>query len=128
MAQRDGAFAAFGAAPTPGIGRESSPGREDTPMFSLTVVEGGLLGAALVAVTVALVVGVLVAFPRRRRLVSAAVHCPLLDRTVTAELAQDDWTLRYVDVTRCTALGGAAAVLCDRRCLALGVRALPAAA
>ena len=87
-------------------------------MFSLTALQGGLLGAGLLAITTLLVAGVLFAFPRQRRIVRATVHCPVLDRAVTAELAQDDWTLRFVDVARCTALGSCASVICDRRCLA----------
>jgi hypothetical protein len=39
---------------------------------------------------------------------------------VGAELLRDAWTLRFVDVARCSALNGYAGVICSKRCLAVG--------
>jgi hypothetical protein len=89
-------------------------------MFTLTAFEAAALGGVVVAAVLLLVTGVLVAFPRATRPVPATVDCPLLCRRVPAELVRDAWTLRFVDVARCSVLGGDAAVVCSKRCLAGG--------
>jgi len=95
-------------------------------MFTLTGFEAAALGGALLATVLLLVAGVLVAFPRATRLVPATIDCPILRRRVGAELVRDAWTLRFVDVARCSVLGGGAAVICSKRCLA-GSAATPLA-
>jgi hypothetical protein len=86
-------------------------------MYSLTMLQGAWLGGAVLAVVVGLVLGVLRLWPRALRVVPAVVFCPLLRRSVTAELAQDAWTLRFADVVRCSVLGARATLTCTRRCL-----------
>lgn len=97
-------------------------------MFTLTVFEATALGIGLLAIILLLVAGVLVAFPRATQRVPASVDCPLLHRRASAELLRDAWTLRFVDVARCSALGGYATVICSRRCLAGAARPLARAA
>jgi hypothetical protein len=98
-------------------------------MFMLTAFEATVLGLGLLAAVVLLVAGVLVAFPRATRVVRATVDCPLLGRRAAVDLVHDTWTLRFVDVTRCSALGGYSGVICAKRCLAgRAVAALPRAA
>jgi hypothetical protein len=58
-----------------------------------------------------LVLGVLAAFPRPVRLMSASVHCPL--GSARAERGR----LRVVEVTGSSLLGGSPAVACDKPCL-----------
>ena len=87
-------------------------------MFTLTGFEATALGGALLAAVLLLVTGVLAAFPRATRPVPATVDCPLLRCRARAELVRDTWTLRFVDVARCSVLGGDAAVICSKRCLA----------
>jgi len=89
-------------------------------MFTLTVFEAAALGTGLLATILLLVGGVLVAFPRATQRVQTTVGCPLLHRRVGAELLRDAWTLRFVDVARCSALNGYAGVICSKRCLAVG--------
>ena len=89
-------------------------------MLTLTEFEAAVLGFGLLATLLLLVGGVLVAFPRATQVVPAAVDCPLLHRRASAELLRDAWTLRFVDVERCSVLGGCAAVICSKRCLAAG--------
>jgi hypothetical protein len=95
-------------------------GAEDQDMFTLSVFEAAALGIGLLAIILLLVAGGLVAFPRATHRVPATVDCPLLHRRAGVELVRDAWTLRFVDVARCSALGGYAAVICSRRCLAGG--------
>jgi hypothetical protein len=85
-------------------------------MYSVTTLEGALLTLAVLAATTGLVFGVLVGFPRALRPVSARVCCPLVGAGVLAELDQDAWTLRCVDVRRCSVLGGRVD-LCSKACL-----------
>lgn len=87
-------------------------------MFTLTVFEAAALGIGLLATILLLVGGVLVAFPRATQPVPATVACPFLHRRASLELLRDTWTLRFVDVTRCSALSGYASVICSKRCLA----------
>ena len=86
-------------------------------MYTLTLAEVVLLALAMAAVLTVLSVGALRGVPSARQVVPARVRCPLLGRTVAAELVWDEWNVRYVDVARCSALGGCAATLCNRRCL-----------
>jgi hypothetical protein len=92
-------------------------------MFTLTVAEGTLLGLGILAALIVLIVGALHAFPRARHIVPAIVRCPLLGRTVAADLEWDEWTVRFVDVARCSVLGACASVTCNRRCIAADVSA-----
>jgi hypothetical protein len=85
-------------------------------MYSVTTLEGTLLALAVLTVTTGLVFGVLAGFPRALQTVSARVVCPLLGQRVAAELAHDAWTLRCVDVRRCSVLGGRVD-LCNKACL-----------
>ena len=87
-------------------------------MFTLTVAEGTLMGLGILAALIVLVVGALRAFPRAQRIVPAIVRCPLFDRAVAADLEWDEWTVRFVDVARCSVLGACASVTCNRRCIA----------
>jgi hypothetical protein len=87
-------------------------------MFTLTVLQAAVLGVGLLAVILLLVGGVLVAFPRGTRRVPATVSCPLFHRRARVELLRDAWTLRFVDVTRCSLLGRYSSVICARQCLA----------
>jgi hypothetical protein len=89
-------------------------------MFTLTALEAIALGLGLLAIVVVLVVGVLAAFPRATRIVAAPIDCPLVGRRACVELVRDGWTLRFVDVTRCSLLCGYAGVICAKRCLATG--------
>jgi hypothetical protein len=69
--------------------------------------------AGLISAGIVVVVSVLVPLPRPTRVVLASVRCPVIGENVWAELRQDTWTLGFVDVTRCAALGA-----CNKRCLA----------
>jgi hypothetical protein len=89
-------------------------------MFTLTVFEAAALVVGLLATILLLVSGVLLASPRARQPVPATVVCPLLHQRASVELLRDTWTLRFVDVTRCSALGGYAGVICSKRCLTGG--------
>ena len=82
----------------------------------MSAVRNGLLLATILL----LVGGVLVAFPRATQSVPATVACPLLHQRASVELLRDTWSLRLVGVTRCSALGGYAAVICAKGCLAGG--------
>ena len=85
-------------------------------MYSLTTMEAGLLVLAGLAVTSTLVYGVLAGFPRALHVVTAGVVCPVVGRRVQAELVRDAWTVRCVDVRRCTVLGGRVD-LCAKGCV-----------
>ena len=89
-------------------------------MFTLTLFEAAALGIGLLATILLLIGGVLRAFPRATQPVPATVACPLLHQRASVELLRDTWTLRLVDVTRCSALGGYTAVICSKGCLAGG--------
>jgi hypothetical protein len=86
-------------------------------MYSVTMLEGLLLGfGALLTITM-LMLGVWRLFPRAMRTVTAGVACPLIRRPATAELARDEWTRRFTDVTCCSVLGTPGAALCHKECL-----------
>jgi hypothetical protein len=86
-------------------------------MYSLTTLEGALLVLAVSTITTVLVLGVLRFFPRAMQVVTAGVHCPLIRQPATAELARDEWTRRFVDVTCCSVLGTPGVALCRKGCL-----------
>jgi hypothetical protein len=90
-------------------------GPEET-MYSMTTMEATLLGLALLVVTSALVLGVLAGFPRSLQTLAAGVICPVVGRSVDAEVVRDRWTVRCVDVRRCTVLGRRVD-LCSKGCL-----------
>lgn len=94
-------------------------------MYTMTTLEGALLALALAATATALVLGVLVLFPRVLHAVTTGVDCPLLRRRVTAQLARDEWTRRLVDVTSCSVLGTSGVGLCRKGCLRATARAWP---
>ena len=71
-------------------------------MLTLTLFEAAALGIGLLATILLLVGGVLVAFPRATQSVPATVACPILHQRASVELLRDTWTLRLVDVTRCS--------------------------
>ena len=85
-------------------------------MYSVTTMEGALLVLAVLAVTSGLVVGVIAGFPRALQTLTAGVACPMVGRRVEAEVVRDAWTLRCLDVRRCTVLGGRVD-LCSKGCL-----------
>jgi hypothetical protein len=86
-------------------------------MYSLTAQEGSLLALGILAVATVLVLGVYLGFPRALRTVSAIVACPTIGRRARAELVRDEWTLGFVDVTRCSVLGQHGVVFCRKGCL-----------
>ena len=86
-------------------------------MYTVTLLQGALLALAVLATTTMLVLGVLVGLPRTLRVVHARVYCPLVRRRVMAELDRDEWTLRVVDVARCSVLGKLGVTTCTKRCL-----------
>ena len=89
-------------------------------MYPLTVQEGTLLALGVLAVATWLVLGVFAGFPRSRRTVSAVVVCPTIGQRARAELVRDEWTRRFVDVTRCSVLGQRGVVFCRKGCLRAG--------
>ena len=86
-------------------------------MYSLTPLEGMLLGLGLLLTTTMLVMGVQFIFPRVMRTMTAGVDCPLIRRRATAELARDEWTRRFTDVTCCSVLGTSGVTFCRKACL-----------
>ena len=86
-------------------------------MYSVTTLEAMLLGLGMLLTATALVLGVLFFFPRALRAITAGVDCPLIRRRATAELARDEWTRRFVDVTCCSVLGTSGVALCRKACL-----------
>ena len=86
-------------------------------MYSVTTLEGMLLGLATLLTITLLVLGVQFLFPRAIRTMTVGVHCPVIGRRATAELARDEWTRRFSDVTCCSVLGGRGVVLCRKACL-----------
>jgi hypothetical protein len=87
-------------------------------MFTLTGFQAAAVAVGLLAVILLLVGGVLVAFPRGTHRVAATVSCPLFHRRARVELLRDAWTLRAVDVARCSLLSEYSSVICGRQCLA----------
>ena len=86
-------------------------------MYALSTQEGTLLALGVLAVATLLVLGVFGGFPRAGRTVSAIVTCPAIGRDARAELMQDEWTLRFTDVSRCSVLGQRAVGFCNKACL-----------
>jgi hypothetical protein len=84
-------------------------------MYWLTTLEGALI-ALVVSTAAVLVLGVLRLLPRAMQAVTTGVHCSLIGQPATAELARDEWTRRFVDVTCCSVLGTGVA-LCRKGCL-----------
>jgi hypothetical protein len=91
-------------------------------MFTLSATDAAVVGLGLFATIVVLVAGALRGGPRSSHVVTGTVHCPLLNRNVTADLEWDDWALRFIDVTRCSVLGACARTTCSLRCIR-GLRA-----
>jgi hypothetical protein len=86
-------------------------------MFSITTFDGMLLGLGLLLTATVLVLGVQFFFPRVLRTATAGVACPLTGGPATAELARDEWTRRFTDVTCCSVLGTPGVALCRKACL-----------
>jgi hypothetical protein len=86
-------------------------------MYSVTTLEGMLLGLGILLTTAVLVLGVLFLFPRALQAIAAGVDCALIRQRATAELARDEWTRRFVDVTCCSVLGSPGVSLCRKACL-----------
>ena len=91
-------------------------------MYSLTTLEGTLLALAISMTATAIVLGVLRFFPRAMEAITAGVECPLIRQRATAELARDEWTRRFVDVTCCSVLGSSSVTLCRKECLLAAAR------
>lgn len=64
----------------------------------------------------------------RTRRVAHAVWCPVHDRQMRAELEEEFWDGRRVDVTECSAFSPPTAVTCGKACLRLTERPRPATA
>jgi hypothetical protein len=60
------------------------------------------------------------------RPVTRTVWCPVNDRPLTAELAEEFWDGRRVDVNQCSAFSPPTAVTCAKACLRLTERPRPA--
>jgi hypothetical protein len=86
-------------------------------MYELTTFEGGLLALAVVLVATTGLVGVFRALPRATGIRSAVVTCPAVGCRARADLTQDEWTLRFTDVKRCSVLGESTVVFCNKGCL-----------
>jgi hypothetical protein len=86
-------------------------------MYELPVLEGTLIALAVISVATMLLFGVFGAFPRASRMRSALVTCPTIGCRARAELARDEWALRFTDVKRCSVLGESAVVFCNKGCL-----------
>src|SRR5215475_9722469 len=89
-------------------------------MFMLTPTQGVLLTTGRLAFVTVVLLGVFRFLPRIRRPVPAYVTCPMLSRRVGAQVVRDEWTRGFCGVVRCDALGGAAPVTCNQRCLTAG--------
>jgi hypothetical protein len=85
-------------------------------MYSMTPLEGLLLGLAVLVPTSTLIFAVLRGFPRALQTLTAGVTCPVVARPVQAEIVRDIWTMRCHDVRRCAVLGRRVD-LCEKRCL-----------
>ena len=86
-------------------------------MATLTTMQLAWLLTGWLLLSALLVLGVVVVFPRSRRLVPTRVMCPMLNAPVMAQLVRDEWTRGFTAVSRCEPLGRCARVLCDERCL-----------
>jgi hypothetical protein len=82
--------------------------------------------AALLAALVLLVVryrGLMRGVSQRA---TRTVWCPMHDRKLTAELLEEVWDGRRVDVNQCSAFSPPTAVTCGKACLRLTKRPRPA--
>ena len=89
-------------------------------MFTLTPAQAVLLTTGWLGLVAALLLGVFKLLPRSRRPVPAYVTCPMLGAQIRAQLVRDEWTRGFCEVLSCDALGGYAAVTCNRGCLRSG--------
>jgi hypothetical protein len=83
---------------------------------------------ALLTVLVLLVVRYRGLMRGASRPVTRTVWCPVHDHQLTAELAEEFWDGRRVDVNQCSAFSPPTAVTCTKACLRLTERPRPAAA
>ena len=86
-------------------------------MFTLSSTEAVVLGVGVLATIVLVVGAALRGVPRSSHVVTTTVRCPLINRTVTADVEWDQWAVRFIDVARCTVLGPCARTSCSRRCV-----------
>lgn len=75
--------------------------------------------ALVAAGVVLLLVGVTAAVSSVTRPVTRSFRCPLVERPVTVEFAQEVWRGELVDVTRCSAFEDLPAISCGKPCLRL---------
>jgi hypothetical protein len=59
------------------------------------------------------------ALPVVNRVVTKSFWCPFRQGNVSAELQEDPWSGRRVDITQCTAFEPFSAITCDKACLRL---------
>jgi hypothetical protein len=83
---------------------------------------------ALLALVVLLIVRHRGLMRGRTRLVAGPVWCPVKDRVLSAELEEEVWDGRRVDVARCAAFSPETAVTCGKACLRITERPRPATA
>ena len=69
--------------------------------------------------------GVYAALPAVNRAVTRSFWCPFRRRDVSADLEENAWDGRLVDVARCSAFEPASAITCDKACLGLGTLEAP---
>jgi|SRR6185295_5510869 hypothetical protein len=93
-----------------------------------------LIGNVPIVVYLALLAVIVLFFVRRRGLMrgrtrpeARTVWCPVHDRQMTAELEEEFWDGRRVDVNQCSAFSPPTAVSCGKACLRLTERPRPAA-
>jgi hypothetical protein len=82
-------------------------------LLSLLIVLATGLGLVL------FVWAVVTALPVVNRLATGAFWCPFRKRNVSAQLQEDPWSGRPVDITHCTAFEPPSAISCDKECLRL---------
>jgi hypothetical protein len=94
-----------------------------------------LIGNVPIVVYLALLAVIVLLFVRHRGLmrgrtrpVARTVWCPVRDCRLTAELEEEFWDGRRVDVSRCSAFSPPTAVNCSKVCLRLTERPRPATA
>jgi hypothetical protein len=93
-----------------------------------------LIGNVPIVVYLALLAVIALFFVLRRGLMrgrtrpeARTVWCPVHDRQMTAELEEEFWDGRRVDVNQCSAFSPSTAVSCGKACLRLTERPRPAA-
>jgi|SRR5689334_20553964 hypothetical protein len=87
-------------------------------IFGLPVIVYG----ALLAVIALLVVRRRGLMRGETRHVTRAVWCPIKDRTLSAQLEEEIWDGRRVDIDACSAFSPTTAVTCEKACLRLTER------